>query len=77
MVCKGICVKYKAKRPRNGHYAEGHKRCQICELFMIWNGDKDDPNSFWCPCCGYRLRTRPRNRKMKERLREKRKNNND
>jgi hypothetical protein len=23
----------------------------------------------WCPCCGYRVRTRPRGQKFKERLR--------
>jgi hypothetical protein len=30
---------------------------------MKWEG-------LWCPCCGYRLRTRPRNLKYKAKLRE-------
>jgi hypothetical protein len=25
----------------------------------------------WCPCCGYRLRTKPRNLKYKAKLRAK------
>ena len=25
----------------------------------------------WCPCCGYRLRTKPRNLKYKAKLRER------
>jgi hypothetical protein len=27
----------------------------------------------WCPCCGYRLRTKPRNLKYKAKLRSRRK----
>ncbi|MEW5841150.1 MAG: hypothetical protein AB1753_09120, partial [Thermoproteota archaeon] len=38
------------------------KRCQICEIFIKWDG-------LWCPCCGYRLRTKPRNLKYKAKLR--------
>ena len=59
MVCKGICVRHKALKPVGiGRYSTGHKRCQICETFLKW-----------CPCCGYRLRTRPRNLKLKNELR--------
>ncbi len=61
--CKGICTRYKAQKPVGaGRYSSGQKRCQICEIFM-----KTD--ELWCPCCGYRLRSKPRNRKYKERLR--------
>ncbi|MDQ3873466.1 MAG: hypothetical protein M3258_07655, partial [Thermoproteota archaeon] len=42
--------------------ASGQKRCQICEIFIKWDG-------LWCPCCGYRLRTKPRNLKYKAKLR--------
>jgi hypothetical protein len=59
MTCKGICVLYKA----SGRYATGHKRCQQCDLFIEWDG-------LWCPCCGYKLRTRPRKFKLKSKLRE-------
>ena len=51
MTCKGICVLYKAV---SNHYANGHKRCQQCGIFIKWDGLR-------CPCCGYKLRTRPRN----------------
>jgi hypothetical protein len=62
MVCKGICVRHKALKPRGiGRYSTGQKRCQICETFLNWDG-------LWCPCCGYRLRTRPRNQKLKNEL---------
>ncbi len=63
MVCKGICVRHKAMKPVGvGRYCSGQKRCQICEIFLEWDG-------LWCPCCGYRLRTRPRNSKFKAELR--------
>ena len=55
MTCKGICVRYKAQKPvGTGRYASGQRRCQICEIFIKWEG-------LWCPCCGYMLRTHPRN----------------
>jgi hypothetical protein len=57
MTCKGICERHKALRPANGsggRYSAGQKRCAMCEIFLIWNG-------VWCPCCGCRLRTKPKN----------------
>jgi len=63
MTCKGICIRHKASRPVIGNrYSTGQKRCQVCEIFLKWDG-------LWCPCCGYRLRTRPRNSKFKAELR--------
>ena len=65
MVCRGICVRHKAMKPcgpASGRYSTGQKRCQVCEIFIKWDG-------FWCPCCSYRLRTRPRNSKFKAELR--------
>jgi hypothetical protein len=63
MTCKGICIRHKVQKPvSSGRYASGQKRCQICEMFIKWDG-------LWCPCCGYRLRTRPRNLKYKAKLR--------
>jgi hypothetical protein len=65
MVCKGICIRHKALKPvGDGRYRTGQKRCQICKIFLKW----DAP---WCPCCGYRLRTRPRNLKYKFRTSKK------
>jgi predicted amidophosphoribosyltransferase len=63
MTCKGICIRHKAQRPVGvGRYSSGQKRCQVCEIFLKWDG-------LLCPCCGYRLRTRPRNLKYKDKLR--------
>ena len=62
MVCKGICIHHKA----SGRYANGHKRCQTCDLFVEWDG-------VFCPCCGSRLRIGPRNIKDKAKLRIKQK----
>ena len=62
MTCKGICVRYKVGKPSfGGRYATGQKRCQICEIFIQWDG-------LMCPCCSYRLRLKPRNMKSKIRL---------
>jgi hypothetical protein len=62
MPCKGICIRHKAD---SNHYANGHKRCQICQLFIQWDG-------LFCPCCGSRLRVRPRDPKLNAKLGEKR-----
>jgi hypothetical protein len=62
MTCKGICIRHKA----SCRYATGNKRCQICEIFIKWDG-------LWCPCCGYRLRNGPRSFKFKAKLRIKQK----
>jgi hypothetical protein len=62
MPCKGICTRYKAN---SNHYANGHKRCNVCELFMNWDG-------LLCPCCTHKLRARPRNPKLNAKLRERR-----
>lgn len=48
----------------------GQKRCQICEIFIKWDG-------LWCLCCGYRLRTKPRNLKYKAKLRARNKVQSD
>ena len=59
MVCKGICIRYKASRPKSGmRYNSGQRRCQVCEIYINWQG-------LWCPCCNYRLRIGPRNSKNK------------
>jgi rRNA maturation endonuclease Nob1 len=63
MVCKGICWRHKAIRPLNGQrYLIGQKRCQVCQIFIDWEG-------IFCPCCGYKLRVTPRNRKLKQTFR--------
>jgi hypothetical protein len=65
MTCKGLCIRHKAQKlVAAGHYAKGHRRCHVCKIFIKWDG-------LWCPCCGYRLRTRPRNLKYKAKLRRR------
>ncbi|HYY50293.1 MAG TPA: hypothetical protein VE643_05420 [Nitrososphaeraceae archaeon] len=67
MVCKGVCIRHKASGPISyGRYATGQKRCQICEIFIKWDG-------IFCPCCGCRLRIGPRLFKDKAKLRIKEK----
>ena len=63
MVCKGTCVKYKAKKPFgiNSRYENGQKRCSSCEIFMNWDGKH-------CPCCGYVLRMKPKGTYTRHRL---------
>lgn len=59
--CKGICktLKIIAKKPIGGRrYAAGQKRCDVCEIFVWWEGK-------WCPCCSAQLRTKPRAQKYK------------
>ena len=57
MTCKGKCEQYRATRPHGiGRYDSGQMRCQQCDLFLKWSG-------LWCPCCGLRMRGRPRNHK--------------
>jgi RNA polymerase subunit RPABC4/transcription elongation factor Spt4 len=62
MACKGICLRHRAQKPvDSGRYASGQKRCQVCEIFIKWD-------TLWCPCCGYKLRTKPRNSLFKKKF---------
>jgi hypothetical protein len=57
MKCKGICSVYKATSSEGkDRYIKGQKRCSDCEIFL-------DCNDLNCPCCGQRLRCKPRNMK--------------
>ncbi|MFL6321070.1 MAG: hypothetical protein ACJ72Q_11400 [Nitrososphaeraceae archaeon] len=60
MSCKGICIHHKTV---SNNYTNGQKRCQVCDLFIQWNGLR-------CPCCGCKLRTKPRKFNVKRRLTE-------
>jgi len=54
--CKGFCIEYKNKvQPTNGNYYKKWNdcRCSICMIYLKWDG-------IYCPCCGYRVRRRPR-----------------
>jgi hypothetical protein len=63
MSCKGTCIRHKAKKISiRGYYVNGQKRCQVCDIYLNWEG-------FYCPCCGHKLRTGPRNTKYKIKMR--------
>ena len=75
--CKGICKKFKAKRPSNGkRYDSGQARCQICEEWIDYHGAHLKGNipaiensiGWFCNCCNYRMRQKPRNKIYKEKL---------
>ena len=72
MTCKGICIRHRAEKPLGhfGRYATGQKRCQVCAIYMRWDG-------IWCPCCGCRVRTKSRNSKFKQKLKTTRKKYNE
>ena len=65
MVCKNRCDRYKATQCgfKNQRYVLGQKRCNTCQVFVIWDG-------VYCPCCGYKLRAKPRRKETKERMRK-------
>jgi len=61
--CKGLCEQYRGYKSNIlGRYARGQKRCQMCDIFLNYEG-------IYCPCCGYKLRSKPRNSLFKEKLR--------
>jgi len=64
MVCKGMCYKYKAKKPSYPHtrYEIRQKRCNECNIFMNWDGK-------YCPCCNVVLRTKPKGTIQRQQLR--------
>ena len=59
--CTKNCNNYKPQKPigSNGRYANGQKRCNFCEIFILWDG-------LTCPCCNSKLRCGPRSREGKE-----------
>lgn len=62
IVCNGICQRYRSNGGATGvgKYGNGFKRCNNpCGVFILYDG-------MWCPCCGRRLRSKPRNRVIKE-----------
>lgn len=77
--CKGICKKFRVKKPLSGsRYGSGQGRCQICDIWIDYqgahnnNGTPATENSvgWFCNCCNYRIRQKPRNIIYKTKLRE-------
>ena len=78
--CKGICKKIKVKKPsKGGRYDSGQGRCQTCDVWIDHNGAKmkdgmpatKNSVGWWCICCNFRIRQKPRNRIIKEKLLER------
>jgi hypothetical protein len=61
MTCKGICHRHIAQERSGGRYANGQKRCQVCQIYMKWDGLR-------CPCCKSKLRSKSRNSAFKKRF---------
>ena len=54
--CRGLCVRYKVRKTKlaqSWYSIQGAKYCSRCGEFIKWEGIN-------CPCCGGKLRTRPR-----------------
>ncbi len=78
--CKEICKKFKVKKPSGkGRYDSGQGRCQTCDVWMDHNGARlkdgspatEDSLGWWCICCNFRIRQKPRNRLYKEKFKER------
>jgi len=75
--CKGTCKKFHVKKPTNSsRYGSGQALCQICNTWMDYHGchmkdgspAKEETLGWFCNCCNFRVRQRPRNRIYKEKL---------
>lgn len=75
--CRGICGAYRVKKPHGAtRYGSGQGRCQICDVWIDHRGChvKDgsqaakDTIGWFCNCCNYRVRQKPRNKIYKEKL---------
>ena len=61
MACRGACHKYKAKWASSQFRMPQARKDAMCVNSVNW----DDKN---CPCCGMRLRTRPRISKYRQKF---------
>ncbi len=63
-----------------GRYESGQAHCQICDIWIDHKGAHvkgdlpatEELTGWFCNCCNYRVRRKPRNKKYKEALRAKR-----
>ena len=72
-----MCGDFQVKKPTGmGRYESGQARCQICNVWMDYRDChlKDSSPAtegsvgWFCNCCNYRVRRRPRNKIYKEKL---------
>ncbi len=78
--CKGICKQFRVFKPAGkGRYESGQGRCQTCDVWLDYQGARLKNGSaatigsigWWCVCCNFRIRQKPRSRAYKEKLRDK------
>ncbi len=76
--CMGNCKEFQVKRPVSGkRYGSGQGHCQICDTWIDHNGchmndgteAQEGSVGWFCNCCNYRVRQKPRNKIYKEKLR--------
>lgn len=73
-----MCEKFRVSKPREGgRYQAGQGRCQTCDIWLDHRGahTKDgkpasrDSKGWFCNCCNYRIRLKPRNMEYKAKMR--------
>jgi len=78
--CRGACKRFRVlKQSGVGRYASGQGRCQICDVWIDHNechlkdGSPATKHSvgWFCNCCNFRVRQKPRKAEYKEKLRNK------
>lgn len=58
--CKSKCKDFVSKGSiKGGRYANGQKRCNVCNEFLEWDGR-------FCPCCSSMLRLNPRDSNLRK-----------
>lgn len=76
--CTGVCKKYRVSKPTGtSRYGSGQGHCQLCDSWIDHRGChmKDGTPAlegtlgWFCNCCNYRVRQKPRNKQYKEKLR--------
>jgi len=75
-ICKGLCKKYTATKPVGSRYGSGQGRCQVCDVWISHKGARMKDGSpatkgsvgWFCLCCNFRIRQKPRNKIYKEKF---------
>ena len=78
--CLEICKQFKVKKPAGvGRYESGQSRCQTCDVWSDYRGARlkdgssatEGSKGWYCVCCNFRMRQKPRNKVYKEKLHKK------
>lgn len=85
-VCSGLCKKFQVTKPVGmGRYESGQGHCQTCNIWIDHRGcrmkngipAKEGSLGWFCNCCNYRVRQKPRNKVYKEKLRNNKQSDGD